>query len=333
MPAAFACLLATNTVVAQDSRLSPTPTEWPPRDAAGPNRFGLAYRFGMNIKASFKNVGVPLVTPPDPARSVYNDGYIGVDASGNLGGETMFWGYRRGSQVFGNSVVMSASTPGDIASVGGSDPQHGLELSYNREFGLLGQCPWGLEMAFGYTDLAFRNTSTLMGGPLAVDSYALPPGSFPPPVAPHDNGANAPGPTIYDTPARLPVSIASRLNASLYGLRLGPYLDVPLGSRAFFTLSAGLALAIVQSDYSFQQSFVAPTGGAVVSSAAGSRSELLPGGFIAANLSYRLTKSLSAHVGAQYQNTGTFSQTLADKQAEIDLSQGVFVTAGVGWEF
>lgn len=309
------------------------PKEWPRRDAAGPNRFGLAYRFGVNIQANFKNVGMPLVVPPEPAREVYNDGYVGVDASGNFGGETMFWGYRRDNQVFGNSIVMNASTPGDIARTGSGEPQHGLELTYNRELGMLGQCPWGLEVAFGYTELAFRNSATLAGGPLTVNAYALPPGSMPPPGAPHDNDANTPGPTIYDTATRLPVSVASRLNASLYGIRLGPYLDIPVGRRAYFTLSAGLAVAVVQSDYSFSQSYTAPTSATVVSSGSNARSDALPGGFVAAAFSYRLGKSVTAHLGAQYQNTGTFTQTVSDKQAEIDLSQGVFFTVGLGWEF
>ena len=306
----------------------------PPERTAEPNRFGLSYRFGLNISASFKNTGVlPLAVPGAALGGIdhtYNDGYMRVDYSQNAGGETWNWDYSSASQVHGNNVVMSASNPGDITRNVDGDPQHGLELTFNRELGHVGSCPWGLEAAFGFTDLTFRNRAVVNGGPLTVDAYAVAEGPVPlPPQGTYDG----PGPLIFDTPTRLPVTVASRLDGSMYGFRLGPYLEIPLGKRVAFTLSGGLALAVVDTDFSFQQSYVAPVDGTVSESHAGSHSDVLAGGFIAGTFSCRLTKALTVFAGAQYQNTGTYTHSLADKRAEIDLSTCVFVTAGLGLAF
>ena len=311
-----------------------SPRDWPRTQAAGPNRFGLGYRFGLNIRANFKNTGVlPLAAPGNPVGGpvdhTYNDGYVKRDSSDNFGGETWNWDYNSASQVHGDNVVLSASTPGDLANNTSGDPQHGLELTYNRELGRAGKCPWGLEAAFGFTDLTFRNRATVSGGPLTVDSYAA---GSPPSVPPHGT-FDGPGRLLYDTPTRLPVTVDSRLDGSLYGFRLGPYLELPLGGRVSFALSGGLALAVAQTDFRFQQSYTALNGDSVSQSRAGSHADVLPGGFLAGNFSCRLTKALTVFVGAQYQNTGTYAHNLADKRAEIDLGQCVFVTAGIGMAF
>src|SRR4051794_22859692 len=59
-----------------------------------PNRFSIGARFGMNIKASFKNTpsaGGSAVNPGPAtggADHTYDDGYVRVDSSGDAGGVT-----------------------------------------------------------------------------------------------------------------------------------------------------------------------------------------------------------------------------------------------------
>ena len=330
-PVALAWLVASSALAAENPNPAPQARLEQPAD---PNRFGLSYRFGLNISARFKNVGLsPAAAPGAAVGSVdhtYNDGYVKVDISGNAGGETWNWDYSSASQVHGNNVVLSASNPGDLARNVDGDPQHGLELTFNRELGRLAYCPWGVEAAFGFTDLTFRNRATVTGGPLTVDAYAV--GEGPVPLPPQGTYAG-PGPLLFDTPARLPVTVASRLDGAMYGFRLGPYLEIPLGKRVAFTLSGGLAVAVVETDFSFQQSYAAPDNTTVSQSHAGSHSDVLAGGFLAGNFSCRVTKALTVFAGAQYQNTGTYTHSLADKRAEMDLSQCVFVTAGLGLAF
>ena len=61
------------------------------------NHFGLSYRAGFNINASFKNLSSsPASAPGLPIQGVdhnYDNGYNRVDASGNAGGMTWNWGY------------------------------------------------------------------------------------------------------------------------------------------------------------------------------------------------------------------------------------------------
>ena len=300
------------------------------------NRFGLSYRFGLNLSARFKNAGITPAASPGAALGGidhnYNDGYVRVDYSGNYGGETWNWNYNHAAQVHGQSVVLSASNPGDLGGKTDGDPQHGLELTFNRELGHLGRCPWGVEAAFGFTDLTFRQSATVTGGPLTVDAYAMSPEAGPVPLPPQGTFAG-PGPMLSDTPARLPVTVASELTGAMYGFRVGPYLDIPLGERVTFTLSAGLAVAVLDTEFSYQQTYTAPDAAAVSQARTGTHSDVLPGGFVAGNLSCRLGKGWTVFAGAQYQNTGTYTHTLADKQAQVDLRQGIFVTAGVGWAF
>jgi hypothetical protein len=337
-PVALALLTAASVAFSQESAPQKKPLlQPPPEDAPGPNRFGLSYRVGLNINAQFKNVGHSPATAPGPAVGgvphTYEDGSVLVDISGNAGGETWNWSYQSARQVYGNSIVMSASNPGDLGGAANGDPQHGLEFTYARRLGHVGKLPWGLEAAFGFTDLTFRNQATLQGGAITVDAYSISPEAAPPPVAPHVGSFAGPGPVIFDTPNRLPVTVLSTLDGSYYGFRLGPYLEIPLSKRFSFTLSGGLVLSGLDSTFSFQQSYVAPGGTTIAASGTGSHWEVLPGGYVAGNLSWHLTKALDLFVGAQYQNTGRSSQTVADKRVELDLGQAVFVTGGLGLSF
>src|SRR5262245_52839423 len=81
------------------------------------NRVSLSYRMGMNITVDFnKLVGFPPLSDPGPAtgstfdRSYDNGSYNRVDSSGNLGGQTWYWGYESASQLQGNSLVMESSS-------------------------------------------------------------------------------------------------------------------------------------------------------------------------------------------------------------------------------
>jgi hypothetical protein len=299
------------------------------------NHFGVSYRVGWNIRASFRNLGsAPPAAPGGLSAGVdhtYDDGYVRVDSSGNLdtgnGPETLYWGFSHPSQLLEapGYVTMHASSPGLIASEVDGGPQHGFELSYGRDLGVLRSCRWGLETAFGFTDLTFRDTTSLNGGALTVDRFALPPG-FPSSLAQWAGGPNPPGILIGATPNRQTVSVSSRLDGSLYGFRLGPYLSVPLGSRVDLVLSGGLALAVVDSEYSFTQA-------GLVNSGRGSATDLLPGGYLGVTLNCRLSRGLSLFAGVQYQNVGRFCQTVADKRAEIDLAASYFISAGLTFSF
>ena len=93
--------------------------EW----ASSKNRFNLNTHIGFNIEANFEQLGG--VSGSDAGSELrgtdrfYDDGYNRVDATGNAGGETQFWGYDQASQVVGDSLVMSSYS----ATGTGRDPR------------------------------------------------------------------------------------------------------------------------------------------------------------------------------------------------------------------
>ena len=313
---------ATNSTLPRLDFASP-----PPR-----NRFGLNYRAGFNIKASFKSLGGATPSDPGPAtRGVdhnYDNGYNRVDSSGNAGGMTWNWGYANDSQIVGDTIVFNSSRSGDISKDVDSDPNHGVEVTYNRQLGVWGRSRWGLEAALNYTAINIRDLNTRSDGPSIVDTYAL--GGITPPLAPYAGTFAGPGALISDLPNRLPVSVRSKLDADLYGLRLGPYLEFPIHHRLAGSFSGGLALLSVNSSFSFQES--AP-GLGILGSGSGSHSKILAGGYAGANLIYAVNRSIDITAGVQYQNVGSYSHREANKQADLDLGKSIFVTVGMGFSF
>src|SRR5262249_10595348 len=118
------------------------------------NRFNLSYLMGFNISASFKNLGGysgqapggnPLRTPNgDPCN--YANGYVYPDATTSSAhpGYTWYYGYTAGTPVRGTDFdLYRASSAGNIVSSdNSSEPNHGFELTYNRELGRIGKGGW-----------------------------------------------------------------------------------------------------------------------------------------------------------------------------------------------
>ncbi|HTD67738.1 MAG TPA: hypothetical protein VK846_14525, partial [Candidatus Limnocylindria bacterium] len=253
------------------------------------NRFGMSYRAAFNITAKFKNVG-NVRTPnggPGPGDDVspgqdrtYDDGYNRVDATGNGGGHTWFWAYKNPSQIVGDTVVMHSTTVRGINSKTiDSDPEHGFELTYNRELGRTGKSknlPWGLEGGLGWTDIDIRDHRRLSGTTSTInDAYNLEgvdpsrniieeggttPAPFTEGGSPFAPGTfGGPGALAGDAPDRTitsgtaQVRGARHFDANFFSLRVGPYLEIPIDDRWSFSVSAGAAVGWIDGEFSFNQ--------------------------------------------------------------------------------
>ena len=263
----------------------------------------------------------------------YQNGFVGTDKTGNAGGLTTFWGYQNANQVVdnNNSLVMRSSNSGDLGS-SVDNPQHGLELTYSHEIGHSEKVRWGIEAAFNWTDFSANQSGVASAGVLAVDAFPL---GYSPPQAPYTGTPNA-GPFIPllgTTPTRLPVTVSSSLEAEFYGLRLGPYLDVPISKRLLLTFSAGVALTYVDGDYKVTETYTMPSGANV--SVSGHASSFSPvwGGFVGAQLSLKLSNHLSVFTGLLYQGAETYELQAGDKAAEIDLSGALYWSSGLSYSF
>lgn len=312
------------------------------------NRFGLSYRMGFSVSARFKNLGgYTAMSNPGPATGgtvdrFYDDGYNRKDSSANHNDSTWFWGYKDASQISGNSITMTSSSAPANGSSGDrkDDPQHGVELTYNRELGHFEKWRCGVEAAFGYTDVTIGNNNPFFGTRLdSADTFANLGATFP--DAPYSGTFEGPGDLISTVPNRQINAIANgarttgnrQFNADIYGLRLGPYIEFPLDDRWAISFSGGLALLSVNSDFKFNETTTLADRPSQTTRGSGSHSEILPGGYIGGNFLYALSDNVNLFAGAQFQTAGKYTHKESRKEVEMDLGKSVFVNLGVGFSF
>src|SRR6266436_27881 len=255
------------------------------------NRLTFSARFGFNISARFKPIPAPIQPSvpriaPDGQPFNYDDGYVHTDVSGNFGGQTWNWGYDNSSrQVVGNTVEMSRTTSGGNVptSILDSDTGYGFELAYARQLGTKGKLRFGVEAAVNYLSLSLEDHNTFsVNGTRQVDAYPFTPGTTPPeatPGNPYQGSFNGPGFVIDTnfTSRTEPVALGTgngshRLDADVWGFRLGPYAELPIGRDFRVSLGAGLALGVVNADVFWKE-----TVGTASLSGSGHNEDLLVG--------------------------------------------------------
>jgi hypothetical protein len=334
------------------------------------NRISFSYRLGFDISARFQTVrgfSQILNAIPESGHATNRnyvvgtqyESYVRTDINSNQyidpkTGQTNYatvnWGVSSLNQIHGDGTVeMSTITEVSEGSFEAQSEQltHGLELIYNRQIGPLGRGTWGLEAAFGFDQVELRDSGganaeqtritdsyKMLGS--APDIFVVPPqGSF---------AAPAPGgwPLLADEP--IPGSRTTTINtiaqavtgnyafdADLFGFRLGPYAEFPLGDKWHFSLSGGLALLLVDSQFSYQENVLLYPD--LSSSGQGKRSDLLVGGYAAGRIHYFLSDTVNLFVGAQWQGMSKYRQSVGGKEAQLDVGGRVFFTAGVGFNF
>ncbi|MGZ8939878.1 MAG: hypothetical protein ACXW32_11765 [Limisphaerales bacterium] len=303
------------------------------------NRFSLGARFGMNIKASFKNDGAVGATGANPGPATggadhnYDDGYVRVDSSGAGSGSTWNWGYENNSQVVGDTLqfhaVQGDSASGATESDVTDDPQMGVELIYQRVIGWFSSAgSWGLEAGLGYTDLDLKGSAD-SGRTMTTDTYAL--NGVLPPGAGYNGTFNGPGPLIGDTPTRSIETLTSReeLSGQIFTLRLGPFAEWNFTPKLSLSGSAGITLAQASVDYDFSDT----SSSGVAVEGHSSESELLYGPYVSAMLHYDFAESWGAYVGAQFQNLNDFELSAGDRTARLDQDATIYATVGVSFRF
>lgn len=322
------------------------------------NGWSLAPSVGLNIRTTFKSLGgFTTQTAVGAAIGVvdhnYDDGFNRVDSRAIPDGLTRNWGFSNASQTPGDGTVLrmnSSSSAADLTSQSGSDYKPGLEVRYRRQIGVLENLRWGIEGVFSWHDLSAEESHSLAGTVTRItDTYSL--NGFPAAV-PFTGNADDPGPLISDIPARTSAVIPggavvtgqSKLDAALFAIKLGPQVEwrPSPASRWGLTLNAGLAAAIVNSEFTFSESVTIPSMGPGLQpgvsatqtrAGSGSTAEVLLGGYAGLSASYKFTDRLSLIGAGQYQNLGTFSQTVAGKKAEIELGNTILLSLGLRYSF
>ena len=312
-------------------------------------RLGISYNLNFNVTASFSNIGAfpalsnpnaPLVNPGDVR--TYDDGFVGMDISGNAGNLTTFWGYNNAGQIQGGNLVLSSSS-----SAGGADSlnndsklQHGVELTYSFPIRSADWGGWGFEGAFGWMPVSITDSQAVSSSvTMQVDSY--PDNGIVFPVPPFAGTVAGPGPLLGATPATAFVTVPGgmlttgqrKIDASVFAFKLGPYLDYNLTDRVTFTLSGGLTLAVVDSEFTYNELNTIGGVGAQAFSGQDRSSDLLVGGYVGARVAWWLTDNVNIFTGVTYQNVGSFSQQANGRNAKLNLGNTIALNVGLGFSF
>jgi hypothetical protein len=323
-------------------------------------RINVSYRMGLNITADFKKLGgLAAASNPDlhtdgnfdgnTVRTYDQGGYLGVDSTGNNHGPgyentTWYYGYSDTSANQGSALSLtSSSSPATAVSKNNAeDPQHGFEISYDRELFQKGRWRFGAEGALGYTRLSISDSRTLTARVNRItDTFAVPEGVTLPP-APYQGSYTGPGAVISDQPSRQTTVVTSsentivgerKLEADVFGLRLGPYAEVPLNDKFSLLFSGGLYLAVGNSKFSFHETVTVEGAGTEVHSGSHSDTDFLVGGYIGGNLEYALTEDIGLFVGAQFQTAGTSVNKAKGKESILNMSESLVVSIGASYSF
>ena len=269
-------------------------------------------------------------------------GFNRVDATGNAGGATQFWGYDQASQVVGDSLVMSsysATGQGRIQEVTDA-PHWGAELTYARELGWNSSYWWGVEIGLSWTDLSIKEQSTMQGDATVLrDAYAL--NGMVPPAAPYAGTFGGAGPRLSDSPERTMQTLSGaaqtmgkyELDGSMYVMRVGLIYETPFSSWLALQFGGGVAGGYVDSTFSFEETTNLAGARQSVIRGSDQADDFVGGAYAHGGLAFHFHENFMASVGLQYNYLGTFSQEAAGREAELDFSSALYLSIGLGVTF
>lgn len=334
--------------------------------------FKLGFRDISGAKSSFSGSGV-ISSISDIGEKTgvqvrnYHDGSVFLDsrtvtdpAGRNVpitpDGKTNQWTYASESQAAINGLMQMHTYSAEITDVTrekNPSGNLGVDLSLEREMGKLfnGKIKWGI-----IGGVSINGLSATAGNQVPVtittvtDYYSL--FGQTAPTAPH-TGTSSVGTvdttvlignqplerTTTVTTSDTAVTNVSRLRGAYMTFRAGPTLFVPITERFSGTFSAGFALAYSGTTYEVSQTFVPDTGDTVVQTLRDGESKLLPGFYADASLQFAVNDIAGFYLGAIYQNTGSFDQSITDSAGDskytthVDLSSLQGVRAGVSFKF
>jgi len=316
-----------------------------------PRHFRVGALLGINLKAEFSMGGDFTVSgsqpgaPGQPAVDhAYDDGYVRVDDTGNAQGYTSYWGYQNAAQydpVAQTLTFHSAESFTASESAEGDDsPYLGLDVAYGGTIVRRGRTQIGWEFGFGFLPVAIEDKQPVDAFiNRAVHTFST--GGILLPTAPYQGGSSGVGPSIPDVATALPdgdatpgtITGSRTLDVSLYVIRLGPQFHWELHPRWAVSLSAGPAVGYVDGDLKFDESIVSPDGGSASNRGHTGGSDFVFGGYVGATLLFHAEEHGDFYVGVQYMPLGSATISGGGREARLDLSGGVYFSAGINWPF
>lgn len=125
-----------------------------------------------------------------------------------------------------------------------------------------------------------------------------------------------------------------QIKGAYYTVRVGPLLQIPVTERLKLSFGAGAALAYVGSRYVVDETLtIDDTLAPIETTEEKEHQVILPAFYADADAEYWVTERAGFYLGASYQKSGSFDQTLNDRTAKIDLSTTYGVQSGITLRF
>jgi hypothetical protein len=293
---------------------------------------------GLNIKADFSSTGRTTANPAHPA-GTYDDGY--VHPTQNAQGLTGYWGYENQSQspTLTQSILMHDTVSTTTPSVSGTEDGKvfpGFELAYGGNLWYWGRARIGWDFGFGLLPINITvNESGTGSFDQLVYSFNIP-NTVTIPQAPYHGPASGQGAQIANTASATntvhdpsaPFTGSQTLDVMLYTFRLGPTVYWDFSRYVGMSVGAGPALGLVSGDLKYDEKT-----GTLNSKGQVSGTDVVYGGYVNAMVMIHVVRNGDIYFGAQYMPLGKATISGDGRQARLDLSGGVYVSAGLNWPF
>lgn len=299
---------------------------------------------------------------------IYHDGYVGtderkaLDPAGNPvpitpDGFTDTWTFKSASQATEDGLIQMHVYSAKLTdtSLQKEEPPLGLgvELAVERDFGKLfgSRVQWGVIGGMSVNQFnAIKRSAVDVDIITTTDEYSLAGQAAPPPgtVFPLlSSGVDATVLLGNEVLRRTTTTESSsdalttrwQSRGTYVTFRAGPTLFVPIGGRFSASFSAGAVVVYSGSSYLVTQQFKPATGDEAKLDQQDDKDTLLPGFYVDANLQWFMTETAGLYVGAIYQSSGDYTQTVSsdDKAAtysnRVDLSSLQGIRAGMNFRF
>lgn len=310
----------------------------------------------MGVDAEFTGLG-RFESPNSPqfgtsgVDRVYDDGFNLVDVSGNAGGLTTNWGFQDASQFDAQAGTISLSTFESLSN-GSVETSDGAHLSVQATafydvgeldgWSLSSENParWGVRFDLGYQRIEIGDNSTLTTDLVQnTDTFAL--NGVIPPTAPFSGSFGDPGPLLSDlggfsqqiSTGGGVVNGNREIEANLFLLSLGPYVELPVTKKLSVTAQVGGTLGIIGGEFSFTSETSLPGGASQSAAGKESETEVLGGFYVGAGLNYALNENWSLSADARYQYLNSFEIEANGSGAELDFGSFFLFNFGATYRF
>lgn len=323
------------------------------------DRFKFSFREAFNITAKYSGLGGSL-NPNNPGlyghNSQYDNGYVGVDSSGNAGGQTWNWGYANANQQVNpaNSTIEMDRNTGSSQSSSQNVTMPGFEMEYSHDLIVKPNYHIGVEGALNFSMADIKHSSSFQSTISSnANFYGYTPGTLPPGynggsgVAPYNGTFDGPGFLLNSAGSGSSVlgtssaTIVQTDDTKVYatGIRLGPTFTYSFGRfhPVDLHISGGLAVDWLHVNESWTQTIngdKTPTKqGGTYTTGGGNNDAILPGGYISTAVDYRFADHWAVSGGLQWEDLGTYNHNFQGHTVSLDMSKSLYFTLGVNYNW